>query len=268
MSATVARFLLLFAFATPAATLAARSEWAAADASEMRLLLLESAEGTITGGVQMVLEPGWHTYWRTPGESGVPPIFDFSGSENVADVKVSYPAPERLDQEGSVSLVYHDEVVFPLAVTPVDADRPVTLRLALQFGVCREVCIPTKASSELTYAAASGADPLAKALLERFQMRVPNPPQPGRFDVEKVVLADDALLIDVRMPDSSYSDLFAEAPAGWYVGQPVFLSRDNGVSRYRLSVAGRPDGGESQGNAFRFVAVAGGEAIEQTVALP
>lgn len=265
MTATVLRLALLSLFAAPAAALAAHSDGAAADASQMRLLLVEGVDGQISGGVQILLEPGWHTYWRNPGETGVPPVFDFSASENVADVAIRYPAPERLDTEGSVSLVYLDEVVFPLTITPLEPARPVTLRVAALFGVCSEVCIPTKASSEVTLPAAAKPDPLAKALLRRFEGRVPKEPAPGRLDVVKVAVAGEALLIDVRMPDSSYLDLFADPPDGWYLGQPEFLSRDNGVSRYRLSVAGRPPGAEPQGQTFRFVAVAGGEAIEQAV---
>jgi DsbC/DsbD-like thiol-disulfide interchange protein len=214
-----------------------------------------------------VLEPGWHTYWRNPGESGVPPVFDFSGSDNVASVEVLYPAPNRYDDGASVSLVYHDEVVFPLLVTPEAADRPVMLRLKAQFGVCSEVCIPTEASAEVELPVEATADPLAGARLARFLPYVPKAPEPGRFDIERVAAEADALVIDVRMPESSYSDLFADPPAGWYVAQPVFVSRSEGVSRYRLPLGGRPAGAAIDGQVFRFVAAAGGEAIEEFVVI-
>jgi hypothetical protein len=88
---------------------------------------------------------------------------------------------------------------------------------------------------------------------------------PGRFDIESVTATDEALTIDVRMPESSYSDLFADPPAGWYIGQPAFVERVDGISRYRLSLAGRPSAAPVTGQSFRFVAVAGGEAIEEAV---
>jgi DsbC/DsbD-like thiol-disulfide interchange protein len=266
MTATHIRlFLLLLSLALPAEALAARSGWSPAAQSQLRLLLAAPVAGRIDGGIEIVLDPGWYTYWRNPGEAGVPPVFDFSGSENVADVKVLYPAPERYDDGSSVSLIYRDEVVFPLVVTPVDATRPVTLNLAARYGVCRDVCIPTDAGATLTQPPSPAPDPLAAARVQSFSARVPRPPEPGRFDVEEVAVESEALLIDVRLPDSSYLDLFADPPSDWYLGQPSFVSRAGGVSRYRLDVAGRPKDEELVGQHFRFVAVAGGEAIEEEI---
>jgi DsbC/DsbD-like thiol-disulfide interchange protein len=257
---------LLIGFGFSAAAIAAQSEWVSADRSRVRLLVGEPAASKgIEGGVEVMLEPGWHTYWRNPGETGIPPIFDFSASENVADIEVFYPAPERYDDGSSVSLIYRDEVVFPLTIVPRDAEEPVVLRAELQFGVCKEVCIPTRASAELTLPQSSSPDPLAEARLERFRSRLPGPPEAGTFDIESVVAEDDALVVDVRMPDSTYSDLFVDPPNGWYIGQPELVSRNAGVSRYRLSLAGQPGDETLEGEIFRFVAVAGGKAIEEAV---
>jgi len=248
-------------------SLAARSEWSQADRAQMRLLLSPPEDGRIAGGIELLLDPGWHTYWRNPGDSGVSPVFDFSGSENVASVEVLYPAPSRYDDGASVSLVYHEEVVFPLSITPEALDRTMTLRVKAAFGVCSEVCIPTRASAEVELPVGATADPLAGARLARFLPYVPKAAEPGRFDIERVAEEAAALIIDVRMPDSSYSDLFVEPPAGWYLPQPVFVSRDEGVSRYRLSLAGRPADAIIGGHTFRFVAAAGGEAIEESIVI-
>lgn len=263
--ATLIRIAVALGLAAPATAFAARSDWSAADQAQLRLLLSRPADGAIQGGIEIVLEPGWHTYWRNPGETGVPPVFDFSGSANVADVKVLYPAPERYDDGASVSLIYRDEVVFPLAVTPKAPDEPVTLQVEAKFGVCRDICVPTGASSAVTLPVSAEPDPLTKARLSLYQPRVPKLPEPGRFDVETVTLDDETLIIDVRMPESLSADLFAEPPPGWSIGQPALLSRTDGVSRFRLPLTGRPRAAESAGKRFRFVAVAGGEAIEETV---
>ena len=95
MTATLLRIFFGLALAAPAQALAARSDWAAADQAQLRLLLSHAAAGPIEGGIEISLEPGWYTYWRTPGDAGVPPVFDFGGSRNVASVEVLYPAPER-----------------------------------------------------------------------------------------------------------------------------------------------------------------------------
>ena len=265
MTATL-RVLLVSIFAILCGpSLAARSDWVAAERSQLRLLVAGGEASRLTGGIEILLEPGWHTYWRNPGETGVPPSFDFSGSDNVSRVEVQFPAPERYDDGASVSLVYRDEVVLPIAVTPTDDSRPVRLQLAARFGVCREICIPTRAGVELSVAPSPPEDPLGQARVELYRSRVPAPPEAGRFDVEGATLDGDTLLIDVRAPDSAYADLFTEPPPGWYVGQAELLSRADGVSRYRLSLSGKPAGAEARGQTFRFVAVAGSAAIEEAI---
>ena len=139
------------------------------------------------------------------------------------------------------------------------------LRVKANFGVCREICIPTQTESEVTLPPSAEPDPLTRAVLSRFQPRVPKAPEPGRFDVQSVTVEPGALLVDVRVPESSYLDLFAEPPPGWTVGQPMLLSRADGVARFRLALSARPTGGGGAGQTFRFTAVAGGEAIEKAV---
>jgi DsbC/DsbD-like thiol-disulfide interchange protein len=266
---TFTRIALLIALAAlPAAARAARSDWSVVDEAQLRILLNPASGGGVEGGIEIVLEPGWYTYWKNPGEAGVPPVFDFSGSENVGQLQVLYPAPLRKVDGGSTSLIYQDEVVFPLMVTPREPDLPVVLRLKAQFGVCSEICIPTQASAEVALAPGATADPLSAARLKSFGERVPKGPVAGRFDIERVIADGDMLDIDIRMPDSSYSDLFVDPPKDWYIGQPVFVEQVDGLSRYRLSLAGRPSGTPLKGQEFRFVAVAGGEAIEEDVVIP
>jgi DsbC/DsbD-like thiol-disulfide interchange protein len=264
---TVLRFGLVLAMALAASTEASavRSDWVAADEAKMRLLIAGPRDRHVAAGIEIVLEPGWHTYWHNPGETGVPPVFDFSGSRNIANVEVLYPVPERLDDGTSVSLVYNDAVVFPLKVTLAKPGEPVTLDVQAIFGVCAEVCIPTRASAAATLAPDAPRDPLAEARLDAFAPLVPKPAEPGRFEVLSAMAEGDAILITVRMPDSTYSDLFADPPEGWYIGQPRFVSRAEGVSRYRLSLAGKPKDAAARGKTFSFVAAAGGEAIEQDV---
>jgi DsbC/DsbD-like thiol-disulfide interchange protein len=260
--ASLAALLLL---AQPAA--AARSDWSRQSQSELRLLLVPGSGPTLRGGVDIVLEPGWHTYWRNPGDTGVPPAFDFSRSVNVKAIEVHYPTPRRHQDDTGVSLIYDDEVVFPLSVVPERPEMPVTLRLHGSFGVCREICLPVAADAEVTLPTAPRPDPLSEALLQRFVALVPGPPTAGILAVESVSVADDALDVAVRMPDSSDADLFVDAPQGWYLGQPTFVSRTDGVSHYRVSLQGRPKEAPVSGQTFRFVAVAGGRAAESEITL-
>lgn len=264
---TIAALMFAAPATWPPAALAASSEWAVDSQSHLRLLLTPGDDGQLAGGVEVALEPGWHTYWRVPGEAGIPPQFDFSGSENVASVEVHYPVPQRYDDGTSLSLVYLDHVVFPLTVIPVDRTRPVRLRLDALYGVCEDVCIPARAEASVTLAPGAADDPLARVAIGEAWRRVPGPAIPGRLDVDDVALADNGLDIDVTVPPDGPVDLFAEGPPDWYLGQPELVSRDGRTARFRLSLAGKPASAEPHGLTFRFVAVAGGDAIEEEVTL-
>src|SRR3954452_13065139 len=80
-------------------------------------------------GVEVRLAPGWKTYWRYPGDSGVPPRFDFAASQNVKTVTVDWPAPHRFSDDSRITIAYKEDVIFPLRIVPQDASKPVRLRL-------------------------------------------------------------------------------------------------------------------------------------------
>src|SRR5215468_479766 len=128
------------------------SPWQKDGHSAVRLLAGSRSGAVLLGGVAFQLQPGWKTYWRTPGDSGVPPRFDFSKSDNVEAVTVLWPAPQKFDDgAGGVSLGYHDQVVLPLRIVPKNADKPVTLRAAINYAVCEKICIPVEANAELAF---------------------------------------------------------------------------------------------------------------------
>src|SRR6201747_3353240 len=105
------------------------SPWQKDGHSAVRLLAGSRSGAVLLGGVSIQLQPGWHTYWRTPGDSGVPPRFDFSKSDNVEAVTVLWPAPRKFDDgAGGTSLGYVKQIVLPLRIVAKNADKPVTLR--------------------------------------------------------------------------------------------------------------------------------------------
>lgn len=142
---TLARFLRLLAVLSLAAPGVAHAQM-----SQVTLLPgWMTGDGTRMAGIRIKLAPGWKTYWRAPQGNGIPPQFDWSGSTNLATVRVHFPAPEILETFGVRSLGYHDEVVFPVELTPDDASQPIGLSLSLSYGVCEEVCMPAQANADL-----------------------------------------------------------------------------------------------------------------------
>src|ERR1700742_907388 len=102
------------------------SPWQKDDHSALRLLAGSRSGAVLLGGIALQLQPGWKTYWRTPGDSGVPPRFDFSKSDNVETVTVLWPAPMKFDDgAGGFSLGYKKQVVLPLRIVAKNNDKPV-----------------------------------------------------------------------------------------------------------------------------------------------
>lgn len=98
-------------------------------------------DGRHMAAIRLTLAPGWKTYWRVPGDAGIPPQFDWSRSVNVARVAVHWPIPSVFDQNGFTSVGYAGEVVMPLEVTP-KGDGEIALGGDVQIGVCQDICIP------------------------------------------------------------------------------------------------------------------------------
>lgn len=127
-----------------------------------------TSRGTYLGAIRLTLSDGWKTYWRAPGDAGIPPRFDWRGSRNVGELSITWPAPEVFEQSGLRTIGYSNQMVLPVEITPTKGDRPVRLRGQMDIGVCREVCIPENLSFDHTLDQSAGRNPvIAAALAQR-----------------------------------------------------------------------------------------------------
>lgn len=107
--------------------------------------------GDHMAALHMRLAPGWKTYWRTPGDAGIPPRFAWRGARNTRAVGIQWPAPKVSWQEGMRSIVYTDEVILPLRVTLKNGTRDARLGGVIDIGICKDICLPhrLRVSAEL-----------------------------------------------------------------------------------------------------------------------
>jgi DsbC/DsbD-like thiol-disulfide interchange protein len=192
------------------------SEPARATRSSARLLADAGPSGGVyRAGVEIALDPKTITYWRQPGDSGAPPVFDFSGSENLASAEPLYPAPKHIDEAGLLVAGYDASVVFPLRVTPKVAGEPVVLKLTLDYAACGEMCLPAKAQLVLALPM-SGASPYA-GLLAAAQAQVPR--QVGDAEARALVaLTKDGDGWKLRYTGKGKAeDVFVEAPEPYLI---------------------------------------------------
>jgi DsbC/DsbD-like thiol-disulfide interchange protein len=221
------------------------SPWVKENYSEVRLVsgtVANAGSGEVVAGVQIRLDPGWKTYWRSPGDSGVPPSFDWSGSKNLKQAEVLYPAPRRFVDAGGTAIGYEDEVVFPIKITPEHAGEPVELKLNVDYGLCKTLCIPNVANLSIELPPQMAAGQGNGILLQRFVDLVPKPAEPNKLPAlggieAKLNGTKPELIIDAHFPvGATGTDLFVEAPDGAFVPVPKPLGPPaGGTQRFVVS---------------------------------
>jgi DsbC/DsbD-like thiol-disulfide interchange protein len=247
------------------------SPWQQDGHSAVRLLAGSRSGAVLLGGIAFQLQPGWKTYWRTPGDSGVPPRFDFSKSDNVEAVTVLWPAPVKFDDgAGGHSMGYYDQVVLPLRIVAKNADKPVTLRAAINYAVCNKLCIPVDANAELGFTSvASTEDSALFAALDT----VPKPANVG--DPNPLTIRDvkrdgkSTVWVDVVTPDSKDVSLFVEGPTpDWALPVPKLLEHSPpGVKRFAFELDGLPPGASPDGAALKLTLAGSDRSYEFNINL-
>jgi len=226
-------------------------------------LIAGAQRGTIRrAGIEIRLAPGWKTYWRYPGDSGIPPRFDFSHSKNVKSVTVRYPAPHRLTDESGTSIGYKHGVVFPLDIVPQNAAQPVMLAVKADYAVCEKICIPAEGKAELNV---TGRPGVQDGWLKQNDALVPVAAQIGEGEtlaVRSVTRENKRILVDVAAPGAI--ELFAEGPAAdWALPVPAPVDgAPAGQQRFAFELEGLPPNTRPGGATLMLTAVSGGQAID------
>jgi len=235
------------------------------DQARLRLIDGGVEDGKRLAGVQVELSPGWKTYWRVPGESGVPPVFDWSASTNLKDARVLFPAPARLHDEGGEAIGYEGEVIFPVEVEASDPTRPVALKLELNFAVCQAICIPAQATLAATLAVDQTV-PADRQLLHAWLAKVPAATG-GELEVKEAALKPtgegEGYRLVVRLDGTSGTpaDIFVEGDPELYFGAPRPL--DAGF--YALPVLGLKQPDALVGKTLTLTVVAGARSVVRSV---
>jgi DsbC/DsbD-like thiol-disulfide interchange protein len=249
------------------------SAWDGSASSKVRLIaggVDKTRTNVMRAGIEISLGPGWKTYWRYPGDSGVPPRFDFSRSENVAKVEVLWPAPHVLSDESGHSIGYKDNVIFPLHVTAREPGKPSLLRLDLDYAVCERLCIPAQAKVELAL-----PGPADDPVLAASEARVPKPAAIGQAGALAITTVRQEtgtrarVVVDVTAPSGAAVELFAEGPTpDWALPVPELVTgAPAGVQRFAFDIDGVPPGASAKGALLKLTAASADAAIEVTARL-
>lgn len=243
----VAAVAILLVLSAPSAAAPASTPWVEGHGSRARLIAGTVASGAqsprLFAGIQLGMAQGWKTYWRTPGDSGgFPPHFDWSGSANLETVKVLYPAPHRFKDAAGDSVGYTGSVLFPVEIRAKDPAKPVELHLSLDYGICREICVPAQAKLTLPIPAGGGAvssPEITSALAEVPRASAEARPQDPKLGLAKADLGGKKprLVLEAVFPASAASgDMFIEAPDGIYLPLPKRVAHQDDKVRFEIDL--------------------------------
>jgi suppressor for copper-sensitivity B len=223
---TLAVAFAAFTALAPAA-FAAVSETYSSPALTARLITAENGiapdAATVSAGIDLRLGEGWKTYWRSPGEVGLPPEVDWTGSENLAEAELLWPAPERFTAFGIENFGYKNDVVFPLRVRLREAGAAARLTAKVSLLVCSAICVPENFVLTLDLPAATGIDPASAARIADYAARVPDDGSASGITVTSAHLAADrsALTVTARSTRGfSTPDIFPELGPLTTFGRP------------------------------------------------
>jgi DsbC/DsbD-like thiol-disulfide interchange protein len=201
----------------PARAQDSASAWANAPKSAARLIAAPASEGAYRAGIEIKLAPQTITYWRSPGESGVPPVFDFSHSSNLRSAEISFPAPKRIDEGGSDVFGYEGGVVLPVRVTPQEPGKAVDLVLDLDYAACEKICLPVHASLQIGLPANEASQTPALAAAEATVPRQLSAAEIAREVAIAPVAGAEKPTWRLAWRGPAAADLFAEPPDLFFV---------------------------------------------------
>lgn len=244
---------------------------ASTDQTRVRLVAAVSAAGdakTLPFGVEIALQPGWKTYWRSPGDAGFPPQVEIAGSQNVAAADLAFPVPHRFELFGLQTFGYGEKVLFPLHVIPERPGEAVSLRAHLRYLVCEQICIPYEHDLRLDLPAGSPILSEDAAAISEAEALVPDDGARARWRITTLRLEGDTLVAAAESEGVPFQapDLLVEAPNGLIFGKPATMLEDNGrVAHFTLPLQ-RLDGGPDPATSeLTLTLLDGSHGLEQRV---
>ena len=192
--------------------------------------------GVVRGALLIDLAAGWHTYWRDPGASGIPPTLDFSGTTGFGRADLHFAAPHRFGSDLTRGNGYTEATAIAFALTPKPGATIGAVEARIFLGVCREICIPVQA--EMKVQIPSAADPRVETAFAAL------PSDDGsRGRIAAATIAPDAASLTITatyVAAPSKPDLFVTGPEGWFFDEPTKPSVDGTRVTFTVPIVERP----------------------------
>lgn len=259
-----------------AATVSANSastEWFETDGAKMRLISQTTPDtsGILKAVIEIDLEKGWKTYWREPGESGIPPQFNLTHGTNISHADVFFPAPVMFDDGYSKYAGYSDRVAFPIDVHVKDISAETHLKGEVFIGICSNICVPFLAEIDLDLANSAANETVLEAI-ETARIGLPSP-QGNDFKVSDFAYdrtthsAEFEITLPAFYPKGLEPELFVHAHSDWPMSQPEKIAISKGKVRFKSDVLKARETEEPLSNPVYVLLKLGQRAVETNVIL-
>jgi len=242
------------------------SDWATSEGGRVRLSALAEREpGRVTALIEIEPAPGWKTYWRAPGDSGMPPQIDLSSASNLRQIGIGYPVPEVGRDEAGRFIGYHAAAGIVIDLEKVDPQKGAMLSADIMVGFCKDICLPfqTHFALSLDDAGQPKADEFMQ--IQMAKATLPEAPSPG-FEVTKSELTADRSFFEatITVPGTELPDIAAAPSTGLLLGKPTIII-DAGIAEARYPVARLPK--SMAGATLTLLVKSGTRAMETTLAV-
>lgn len=266
-SLIVPAFAALALGASSLTAIASSSGWRDSEGGKIRIVTAgkPDTQGRLNGVLEIALKPGWKTYWRDPGDSGVPPQIAVTASTNVTAAKLSFPAPQRHDDGYSQWAGYDHPVALPVIFTIKTPDDPVLIEAEVMVGVCETICIPLQAKFSLDPDVGSD-NPDDAAVVMAAQAALPGAARPD-FGVSSLPGDPETLIVEATVPgDGASADFFVAGEDGYMFGTPV-RSEKAGKIVFTVPILDRPSAAPT-GDGLFYTLTDAGSSVSGTLPYP
>jgi suppressor for copper-sensitivity B len=267
--AALAAACCLFAPASRAE--AAASAWIGDDHAAVRLLSATEATGSapyVDAGIEIRLAPGWHTYWRSPGDAGIPPHVDWKGSRNLADARIAWPAPRRVSISGFETAAYDNDVILPVTVSLARPGARLVLHASVDYAACAQICVPYHARLSLDLPAGLAVPGEEAGRIARFAALVPQNAAGAQVELRRLSVVGAAAQPLLRLRVDSLGapflgpDLFVEGKGSESFGRPEVRLADAGHEAVLTVPVRQAKRADLVGKPFTLTLVDGKRAAE------
>jgi DsbC/DsbD-like thiol-disulfide interchange protein len=252
------------------AALADMSAWSTNEGGRMRLVVLPpDATGKIRGALQIEPKPGWITYWKEPGDTGIPPQISFGAAPDISLDRLSYPVPKRIDNGALRDIGYDQPVALPFELTARDPTKPITLTASAFIGLCRNICIPFQAEFTLPIGPTNGTPAEEAMIIARAEALLPEPPSES-FAVTHYVMTQggDVLRLTLQLPEGAPNgvQVIVSGPQGHVLLDGINAQRTGNSYTLDMPIGKLPKGYDIKGKRWGILAISGSRAMETSLA--